>query len=138
MNYDSGNIFAKIIRGELPCHKVYEDDYTLALMDIMPQATGHTLVIPKEPARTLFDLSAVATAHLIHAVQRVGAAVKLAMEAEGIVVMQLNGLAAGQTVDHVHFHIIPGSVHDFGKHAAEENQTEDLALLADKIAQCMN
>lgn len=137
MSYDPENIFAKILRGELPCHKVYEDEYTLAIMDIMPQALGHTLVIPKEPARTLFDLSDTATTHLINVVQRVGAAVKLAIEAEGIVVMQLNGIAAGQTVDHVHFHVIPGSVHDFGKHAAVENQVGDFALIADKIIQCM-
>lgn len=135
MSYDRENIFAKILRSEIPCHKVYEDEYTLAFMDIMPQVTGHTLVIPKESARTLFDLSGAASKHLIHAVQRVGAAVKLAMDAEGIVVMQLNGIAAGQTVDHVHFHVIPGSVHDFGRHAAKENRADDLALLAEKIAQ---
>ena len=91
MSYDPENIFAKILRGEIPCHKVYEDDYSLAFMDIMPQAVGHTLVIPKEPAITLFELSDAASTHLIHAVQRVGAAVKLAMGADGIVVMQLNG-----------------------------------------------
>ena len=138
MSYDSENIFAKILRGEILSHKVYEDEYTLAFMDIMPQATGHTLVIPKEPARTLFDLSDTACTHLIRAVQRVGVAVKLAMKADGIVVMQLNGIAAGQTVDHVHFHVVPGSVHDFGKHSAEENQAGDLALLADKIIQYMS
>ncbi|MBT5558833.1 MAG: HIT family protein [Proteobacteria bacterium] len=137
MSYDPENIFAKILRGEIPCHKVYEDDYSLAFMDIMPQAVGHTLVIPKEPAITLFELSDAASTHLIHAVQRVGAAVKLAMGADGIVVMQLNGVAAGQTVDHVHFHVIPGSVHDLGSHAAAENQTGDLALLASKITQCV-
>ncbi|MBT5030685.1 MAG: HIT family protein [Proteobacteria bacterium] len=137
MSYDSQNIFAKILRAENPCNKVYEDDATLAFMDIMPQAPGHTIVIPKEPAMTLFDLSGAGAANLIQVVQRVAAAVKQAMQAEGIMLMQLNGAAAGQTVDHIHFHIIPGSMHNLGKHASSGNVADDLAALAEKISACL-
>ena len=107
MAYDSNNIFAKILRGELPCISVYEDDATLAFMDIMPQADGHVLVIPKEGAETLLDLSPEAAAAAVRTTQKVARAVKQAMNAEGIFVCQLNGAAAGQTVPHCHFHIIP-------------------------------
>jgi len=110
MAYDSNNIFAKILRGEIPSNKVYEDEHTLAFMDIMPQADGHTLVIPKEPAETILDLSPEGAANLIQVVQKVGRAVKTAMGVEGFVLMQLNGAAAGQTVPHIHFHILPSSL----------------------------
>ena len=110
MAYDTNNIFAKILRGEIPCTKVYEDEHTLAFMDIMPQADGHTLVITKEPAETLLDLSPEAAAAWIKTVQKVSKAVKTAMGVEGFVLMQLNGAAAGQTVPHVHFHILPSSL----------------------------
>lgn len=110
MAYDDQNIFARILRGEIPAHKVYEDEQTLAFMDIMPQAPGHTLVISKTPAETLLDIAPEAAATLIQTVQKVAAAVKTAMQAEGIVLMQLNGPAAGQTVPHLHFHVIPGSI----------------------------
>ncbi len=110
MAYDSNNIFAKILRGEIPSAKVYEDEHTLAFMDIMPQADGHTLVIPKEPAETILDLSPEGAANLIQVVQKVGRAVKSAMGVEGFVLMQLNGAAAGQTVPHIHFHILPSSL----------------------------
>lgn len=108
--YDDHNIFAKILRGEIPCHKVYEDEHTLAFMDIMPQVDGHTLVIPKYPASTLFDLPAELAGHLLNSVQKVGQAVKIATEREGIVIMQLNDPSAGQTVFHLHFHIMPTSL----------------------------
>ena len=137
MTYDVENIFAKILRAEIPCDKVYEDDETLAFMDIMPQAPGHTIVIPKEPAETIFDLSAAGAANLIQVVQRVAAAVKQAMQAEGIVLMQLNGAAAGRTVDHIHFHIIPGSTHNLGKHASSGNVADDLAAQAERISACL-
>lgn len=109
MAYDSNNIFARILRGELPCISVYEDDATLAFMDIMPQADGHVLVIPKEAAETLLDLSPEAAAATVHTTQKLARAVKQALNADGIFVCQLNGAAAGQTVPHCHFHIIPRS-----------------------------
>jgi len=108
MSYDADNIFAKILRSELPCVKVYEDEQTLAFMDIMPQAEGHTLVIPKEPAETLMDLSAEGAASLINRVQLIARAVKKGLNADGITVFQLNGAAAGQTVFHIHLHLLGG------------------------------
>ena len=131
--YDDQNIFAKILRGEIPCIKVYEDDKTLAFMDIMPQADGHTLVIPKESAVTLMDLSPESAAHAINIVQKIGAAIQKALGAEGIVLMQLNGSKAGQTVPHIHFHLIPSSVHELGKHAAQMGDQEKIKQLAEKI-----
>lgn len=133
MNYDDQNIFAKILRGEIPCTKVYEDDQTLAFMDIMPQADGHTLVIPKEPAITLMDLSPESAAYTINIVQKVGKAIQTALGAEGIVLMQLNGSKAGQTVPHIHFHLIPSSIHELGKHAAQMGDQEKIKQLAEKI-----
>ena len=105
--YDPNNVFAKILRGEIPSVRVYEDDKTLAFMDVMPQADGHTLVIPKEPAENLFDLSAEGAAALMVTTQKVARAVRKAMDTPGIYLMQLNGADAGQSVFHVHFHIIP-------------------------------
>jgi histidine triad (HIT) family protein len=107
MNYDSQNAFARILRGELPSIQVYEDDATIAIMDIMPQADGHVLVIPKETAVELFELSDAGAAAAIRTTKLVAAAVKTAMKAPGIMIAQFNGSAAGQTVPHVHFHIIP-------------------------------
>ena len=133
MNYDDQNIFAKILRGEIPCIKVYEDDKTLAFMDIMPQADGHTLVIPKEPAITLMDLSPESAAYTINIVQKVGKAIQTALGAEGIVLMQLNGSKAGQTVPHIHFHLIPSSIHELGKHAAQMGDQDKIKQLAEKI-----
>ena len=95
MSYDNNNIFAKILRGEMSCLKVYEDEHTLAFMDIMPQADGHTLVIPKEAAETLLDLSDDAAAATIKTVKKVAKAVKQAMDAEGVSLVQFNGAAAG-------------------------------------------
>lgn len=133
MAYDNQNIFAKILRGEIPCTKVYEDDKTLAFMDIMPQADGHTLVIPKEPAETLFDLSPETAAYTINIVQKIGNAIKKALGAEGIVLMQLNGSKAGQTVPHIHFHLIPSSIHEMGRHANRMGDMEKIKELAEKI-----
>jgi histidine triad (HIT) family protein len=107
MAYDQNNIFAKILRGELPCIKVHEDAHTLAFLDIMPQAKGHTLVVPKAPAEDLFDLPAEIAGPVLIATQRIARAVKVAMGAPGIMIAQLNGRAAGQSVFHIHFHIIP-------------------------------
>ncbi|MBM3608106.1 MAG: HIT family protein [Alphaproteobacteria bacterium] len=105
--YQPDNIFAKILRGEIPCHKVLEDDHALAFMDIMPQANGHTLVIPKLPVRGLFEMPADAWGSYMHRVQKVAMAVKTAMQAEGLNLRQFDGAAGGQTVFHFHFHIIP-------------------------------
>lgn len=107
MAYDNNNIFAKIIRGEAPSFKVHEDDRTLAFMDVMPQSEGHTLVIPKSPAENMFDLSADDAANLMRVTQKIAVAVKRAIKAPGIMIAQLNGPEAGQTVFHIHMHIIP-------------------------------
>lgn len=133
MAYDDQNIFARILRGELPAIKVYEDDQVLAFMDIMPQADGHTLVIPKTPAETLLDLPAESAAYTIQVVQKIARAIETALDAKGIVLMQLSGGAAGQTVPHVHFHLIPSSVHELGKHAGQMGDQEKIKALAEKI-----
>jgi histidine triad (HIT) family protein len=105
--YDDDNVFARILKGEAPCHRVYEDEMTLAFMDIMPQTKGHTLVIPKEGAENIFDLSAPMLAATILTTQKVAAAVRAAFQPAGMMVGQLNGAMAGQTVFHLHFHVIP-------------------------------
>ena len=107
MAYDPNNIFAKILRGELPCVKLYEDEQTLAFLDIMPSVEGHALVVPKEPAETIFDLSPEAAAATIRTTQKIAKAVKTALDAHGLMLVQLNGAAAGQSVPHLHFHILP-------------------------------
>ncbi len=105
--YDQSNIFAKILRGEAPCTKVYEDDAALAFLDVMPRADGHTLVIPKVPARNIFDIAPSDLARLMPAVQKVARAVKAGMEAEGLTIQQFNEEAGGQQVFHLHFHVLP-------------------------------
>ncbi len=105
--YDPSNVFGKILRGELPCEKVYEDDVALALMDIMPRGDGHVLVIPKVPARGLLDIAPADLSALIQRVQTVAAAVKSGMKADGLTVQQFNESAGGQVVFHLHFHVIP-------------------------------
>ncbi len=107
MGYDQDNIFAKILRGEAPAHSVYEDELTMAFLDVMPQADGHTLVLPKAPSQNLFELPDEAAGALLLTVRKVAAAVKQAFAADGIQLQQFNGSAAGQTVFHLHFHIIP-------------------------------
>jgi len=107
MAYDRNNIFARILRGEIPAYKVFEDDHTLAFMDVMPQADGHALVIPKAEAENLFELPPQALTATILTTQRVARAVKKAFDAPGILVAQLNGPAAGQSVFHIHFHVVP-------------------------------
>jgi histidine triad (HIT) family protein len=105
--YDSDNIFAKILRGEIPSHRVYEDDDVVAFMDVMPQSEGHALVVPKAPSRNLLDADPAVLAKVIPVVQRVANAAKAAFQADGITVMQFNEAPAGQTVYHLHFHVIP-------------------------------
>ena len=107
MTYDADNIFAKILRGDAPAFKVYEDDSCLAFMDVMPQVEGHTLVIPKDAAVDLHSADPSILGKTMQAVQSVSAAVKRAFDAPGIMIAQLNGPAAGQTVFHLHFHILP-------------------------------
>ena len=105
--YNPNNIFARILRGEAPCVKVYEDGLALAFMDVMPRAEGHALVIPKVPARTLFDIDPQDLARFMPAVQKVGRAVMAGMKAEGLSLQQFNETAGGQVVFHLHFHLLP-------------------------------
>ena len=133
--YDVDNIFAKIIRGEAPAHKVYEDEQTLAFMDIMPQTPGHTLVIPKAPGRDIHELDTAALQATIATTQKVAAAVKKAFDAPGVMIAQLNGSAAGQTVFHVHFHILPrGDGIDLAMHARNTASPDELAAQAARIS----
>lgn len=105
--YDPANIFAKILRGEMPCHKVCEDDKSLVFMDIMPRADGHALIIPKQPSRNILDAPAEDLQHLILVVQKIARAAKEAFNADGVVVSQFSESAGGQVVFHTHFHVIP-------------------------------
>ncbi|MDY6946643.1 MAG: HIT family protein [Pseudomonadota bacterium] len=105
--YDTSNVFAKIIRGEIPAFKVYEDAQALSFMDAMPQSDGHTLVIPKVEARNFFDIAPGALADLIKATQHVARGVQQAFQPDGMRIIQFNEPAAGQTVFHIHFHILP-------------------------------
>ncbi len=106
--YDPNNIFAKMIKGEIPCVKIYEDDDILSFMDIFPQTEGHSLVIPKNAEATnLFEIDAEPLTTLVHGVQKVARAVRTGLEADGVRIAQFNGAPAGQTVFHIHFHIIP-------------------------------
>ncbi len=105
--YDDSNIFAKILRGEIPSERVYEDDDTVAFMDVMPQGPGHTLVVPKAPSRNLLDADPTGFAPLMAAVQKVARAAKTAFDADGVTIIQFNEPAAGQSVFHLHFHVIP-------------------------------
>jgi histidine triad (HIT) family protein len=106
-SYDPSNVFAKILRGELPSEKVYEDEHTLAFMDVMPRADGHVLVIPKNPSRNLLDAAEEDLQRAIVTVQKVARAVKAGMKAEGVTLQQFSEPAGGQVVFHLHFHILP-------------------------------
>ena len=127
-------IFTRIINGELPCHKVYEDDLIIAFLDIQPLTRGHTLVIPKEPAVTFLDLSEDSAAAVMATAKKVAAAVVKAMEAPGFMMAQLNSSSAGQTVPHYHMHILPR--HDGLELEFHARAPEDMAVLnetAEKI-----
>jgi len=130
--YDPNNVFARILRGEAQAHKVFEDEATLAFMDIMPQTKGHTLVIPKAPAENIFDLSPEMLSATILTTQKVAAAVREAFEPAGLMVGQLNGAMAGQTVFHLHFHIIPR--YEAGGFQFHGKPAEDPDLLAEHAA----
>jgi histidine triad (HIT) family protein len=134
MTYDPNNIFAKILRGEIPSVKVYEDSRTLAFMDVMPQADGHVLVVPKDQAETIFDLSPGGAAALMSTAQTVAKAVKKALDCPGLMLVQLNGEGAGQSVMHVHVHIIPRSLGaDLRLHARNMVALQQLEPIAEKI-----
>ena len=130
--YDPKNVFAKILAGEIPCAKVYEDARILSFMDAFPQSKGHTLVIPKVKAINLFDIPTEHLQNLIHHTQKIARAVSEVLEPDGIQILQYNGQAAGQTVFHIHFHIVP-MWHDMSlkRHAtgtmAEMSQLQDTA-----------
>jgi len=133
MSYDTNNIFAKILRGEIPSIKLFEDDYTLAFMDIMPQADGPALVIPKYDATTLLDIPADKLTHTMTTVQKVMAAQKSELGVKGVVLMQLNGEGAGQSVPHLHFHLIPAHLAELKRHGAEKGDMKKIEAMAEKI-----
>jgi histidine triad (HIT) family protein len=134
MAYDPDNAFARILRGGLPCIKVCEDPHTIAFMDIMPQSDGHVLIVPKESASTIFDLSEEGAMACIRMTRKIAIAVKAALHAEGVMIMQLNGPGAGQTVPHVHFHVIPRSANiAFRAHGITPEDPAKLKRLADLI-----
>ena len=110
MTYDPNNIFAKILRGEIPCHRIYEDEHTLAFMDVMPQVDGHCLVLPKTACRNLLDVEPAVLSHVMAVTQKLARAAMKAFEADGVQIRQYNEEAAGQTVFHLHFHILPMKV----------------------------
>src|ERR1700755_42367 len=105
--YDSNNPFAKILRGEFPCYKVYEDEHVLAFLDIMPRVPGHTLVIPKAPARNILDIKIEDYLHVSRAPHKIAGAAMKAFDADGITVQQFNETAGGQVVFHLHVHVMP-------------------------------
>lgn len=132
--YDSQNIFAKILRGEIPSTRVYEDEAAVAFMDVMPQGSGHTLVVPKTPSRNLLDAEAATLGPLMAAVQKVARAVKTAFAADGVTILQFNEPASGQTVFHLHVHIIPRFEGvPLKPHTGEMERPEVLAAHAEKI-----
>jgi len=134
MTYDDNNVFAKILRGELPCHKVYETDRILAFMDVMPRGDGHVLVIPKSKARNILDVSPEVLAELVQAVQVVGKAAKSALSADGLTIQQFNESAGGQVVFHIHFHVLPRfDGVPLKPHTGQMEKPELLAELAEKI-----
>ena len=134
MSYDTTNVFAKILRGELPAHKLYEDSETLAFMDIMPRAKGHCLVIPKTPARNVLDASPAQLAACMATAQKLSRAVMNAFNANGVTIQQFNEPAGGQVVFHLHFHIIPRwDGVKLGPHTGAMEKPDVLAANAEKI-----
>jgi histidine triad (HIT) family protein len=134
MTYDPNNVFAKVLRGELPSHKIYEDEHTLAFLDIMPRAEGHALVITKEKATNLFDVSPESLAKLLAVVQKLAPQIKEAVGADGVLIAQYNGAAAGQTVFHLHVHIIPRKAGtELKPHSGKMEEQAKLAATAEKI-----
>jgi histidine triad (HIT) family protein len=137
--YDPNNVFAKILRGELPCVKLYEDTETLAFMDIMPRCPGHCLVIPKSAARNVFDATPSQLAACLATVQRMSRAVMTAFDAHGVTIQQFNESAGGQVVFHLHYHVLPR--HDgvaLGRHTGTMEQSDILKANAAKIISALN
>jgi histidine triad (HIT) family protein len=130
--YDNNNVFAKILRGEFPCHKVYEDDHVLAFLDIMPRAPGHTLVIPKAPARNILDIRIEDYLHVARATHKIAAAAKKAFHADGITIQQFNETAGGQVVFHLHVHVLPR--HDGIELLPPGSRKEDVKVLEDNAS----
>jgi histidine triad (HIT) family protein len=134
MSYDPSNIFAKILRGEIPCHKVYEDDDAVVFMDVMPQSPGHALVVPKQASRNLLDADPAVLARHLPLVQKIAIASKAAFDADGISIIQYNEPAGGQSVFHLHYHIIPrfeGT--PLKPHSSQMEDAKVLAANAEKL-----
>ena len=132
--YDDSNIFAKILRGEMPAYKVYEDDKTLAFLDIMPRAPGHTLVLPKSKARNLLDVGPDDLCHVMRTAQKIARAAMTTFDARGVTVQQFNESAGGQVVFHLHVHIIPRKTGvPLKPPASEREQPEVLADQANRL-----
>ncbi|MBN8994647.1 MAG: HIT domain-containing protein [Rhizobiales bacterium] len=136
--YDDQNIFAKILRGEIPSHQVYTDADTVVFMDVMPQGPGHMLVVPRAPSRNLLDAGAEILGPLMRTVQRIARAAKRAFAADGVTVMQFNEPASGQTVFHLHFHVIPRfEGQPLEPHSGAMEKPEVLAANAEKVRQAL-
>ena len=127
--YDANNPFAKILRGEFPCHKVYENDHVLAFLDIMPRCPGHTLVLPKAPARNILDIKAEDFAHVARASHTIAQAAMKAFKADGITIQQFSEPASGQVVYHLHMHVMPR--HDGIAMLPPASRKEDVKVLED-------
>ena len=137
--YDNDNVFAKILRGELPCHRVYEDDETFAFLDIMPRCDGHTLVVPKAPSRNILDIGIADMASIMATVQKIARAQIKAYDADGITIQQFNEGAGGQVVFHAHMHVLPR--HEGVKlrpHTGEMADQDDLAANAQKLIKALD
>ncbi|ETD72725.1 HIT family hydrolase [Pelistega indica] len=136
IQYDENNVFAKILRGELPSFKIYEDDKTFAMMDIMPQTKGHLLVLTKEPAPTFFDLSKEAAEACIATAKKIAPVLMKVTGADGLVISQFNHECAGQTVFHVHFHLVPHYIgQTVAKHSHTPGNMEEIKALAEQLKQ---
>ena len=132
--YDTSNVFAKILRGELPCHKLYEDAETFAFMDIMPRGDGHCLVIPKKPSRNILDVDADSLAAVMRTTQKIARAAVKAFSADGVTVQQFNEPAGGQVVFHLHVHVIPRFEGvSLRPHSGQMEKSEILSANAEKI-----
>jgi histidine triad (HIT) family protein len=137
--YDPNNIFGKILRGEIPSHRVYEDADVVAFMDVMPQGTGHTLVVPKAPSRNLLDADPAKLAPVLASVQKVARAAKQAFEADGVMVVQYNEAPAGQSVFHLHIHVIPRFAGvPLKPHSGKMEDPQVLATNAEKLRRALS
>lgn len=135
--YDNNNIFAKILRQEIPNHTVYEDEKTLAFMDVMPMAKGHILVIPKCEAVELSDMPAEYLSAVFATAQKVMTAQRKVLNRDGIVQLQLNNAQAGQSVFHYHIHLVPSNIHELGRHETTQADPTELAELAKKMGEAI-